>query len=41
MVNNELVGVADFARVGCGVNPDGYANVTHFVGWLEDHFEKL
>ncbi|XP_062550004.1 serine protease SP24D-like [Armigeres subalbatus] len=40
VVNNELVGVANFARIGCGVNPDGYANVPNFVDWIENHLDK-
>ncbi|EAT47187.1 AAEL001674-PA [Aedes aegypti] len=41
VVNNELVGVANFARIGCGVNPDGYANVTNFLNWLDNHTNKV
>ncbi|XP_029730064.2 serine protease SP24D-like [Aedes albopictus] len=41
VVNNELVGVANFARIGCGVNPEGYANVPFFTEWLNDHMNKV
>lgn len=37
MVNNELAGVANWVYLSCGNNPAGYANVTNFVQWIEEH----
>ncbi|XP_053686929.1 serine protease SP24D-like [Sabethes cyaneus] len=37
VVNNELVGVANWVYITCGNNPAGYANVTNFLEWIEEH----
>jgi trypsin len=36
ILNNALVGVANFVIGGCGTsNPDGYARVSYFIDWIK------